>query len=102
MARKKSPDKETNFSVRVSDEMLASLQDLARLSRTTVSALVGGLCAELVKANRQRIANFRRQAATPIKLPSFDGASKNPAPIANTDSESVAPMKAALGGDDKT
>ncbi len=72
MARKKSQDKETNFSVRVSDETLAGLQDLARLSRTTVSQLVGGLCIELVKANKQRIANFRRQAATPIKLPTFN------------------------------
>lgn len=99
MARKKSPDKMTNFSVRVGEKELSDLQDLARLSRTTLSEMVGGICAELVKANRQRIANFRRQAATPIKLPSFDGASKNPAPIANTDSESVAPMKAALGGD---
>lgn len=99
MARKKSPDKMTNFSVRVGEKELSDLQDLARLSRTTLSEMVGGICAELVKANRQRIANFRRQTATPIKLPSFDGAAKNPAPIANTDSESVAPMKSALGGD---
>lgn len=83
MARKKSPDKETNFSVRCSEETLAALQDLARLSRTTVSALVANLCAELVKMNKTRITNFRKQAATPIKFPTFSDstqAKKKPAP----------------------
>ena len=74
MARKKSADKETNFSVRVSDETLAGLQDLARLSRTTVSALVGKICVELVAANSARIADFRRQASAPIKSPTFNDA----------------------------
>ena len=71
MARKKSPDKATNFSVRVGEEELAALQDLARLSRTTVSEMIAELCIELIKANRQRIANFKRQASTPIKKPTF-------------------------------
>lgn len=86
MARKKSADKETNFSVRVSDETLAGLQDLARLSRTTVSALVGKICVDLVKANKQRIANFRRQAASPIKLPTFANEPKENIDSAQVDS----------------
>lgn len=80
MARKKSLDKGTTFSVRCSDKTLSSLQDLARLSRRTVSEMVGEMCAELVAANKQRIASFRRQAATPIKLPTFNSSQKNNTP----------------------
>ena len=87
MARKKSDTKATTFSVRVGDDTLAALQDLARLSRTTVSEMVAGICAELVTANRQRIASFRKQAANPITLPTFSTksaqAKKKPAPIQN-------------------
>lgn len=90
MARKKSPDKATNFSVRVGEEELSALQDLARLSRTTVSEMVAEFCTELIKANRQRIANFRRQASTPIKKPMFaiEPKKKDAAPMtADTNTE---------------
>lgn len=92
MAKPKSKDKETNFSVRCSEETLAALQDLARLSRSTVSALVANLCAELVKMNKTRITNFRKQAATPIKMPTFSDsapAKKKPAPITTNTGDDV-------------
>ncbi len=72
MPRKKSDDKTAQFTVKCSDELLASLKDLAHLSRSDVSSLVLAMCNELVKVNRQRILNFRRSAATPIKFPQFD------------------------------
>lgn len=71
MARPKNPNKDANISVRTSAEVKAGLEDLARISRTTVSVMLGKICGDLVKNNRQRIANFRRQAAPPIKLPTY-------------------------------
>lgn len=75
MARKKSTDKPAAkvpaINFKCSAELKASIEDLARLSRRDVSAILVELCTEYVKANRQRITNFRRQAAQPLKMPTF-------------------------------
>ena len=93
MARKKSDDKTAQFTVKCSEELLASLKDLAHLSRSDVSSIVLAMCNDLVKLNRQRILNFRRQAATPIKFPTIESpaaqAKKKPTPITNAGDETA-------------
>lgn len=79
MARKKSVDEMTAISFRLPAEVKASLEDLAHLSRRDVSSILIELCSEFVKANRQRITNFRRQAAQPLKLPTFNTPTKKSA-----------------------
>lgn len=71
MAKKKAADKSAQITFKCSDELKASLEDLAHLSRRDVSAILNELCAEYVKANRTRITSFRRQAAQPLKMPTF-------------------------------
>lgn len=74
MARKKSTDKpakDSAINFKCSAELKSAIEDLARLSRRDVSAILVELCTEYVKANRQRITNFRRQAAQPLKMPTF-------------------------------
>ena len=69
MARKKSDEKTAQFTVKCSDDLLASLKDLAHLSRSDVSSIVLEMCKDLVQLNRQRILAFRRSAKAPIKFP---------------------------------
>lgn len=104
MARKKSDDKTmAAINFRCSTELKASLEDLAHLSRQDVSTLLLTMCNRLVEVNKQRIANFRRQAATPIKMPFEDTPKKktNHKPITNTDAPDNAPLvdAATMDGD---
>lgn len=69
MARPKSQVQGEQFTIKCSPELLADLQDLARLSRSDVSSIVRNLCSKLVEANRTRIEDFRKQAAVPILFP---------------------------------
>ena len=72
MARRKKSDELTAaINFRCPADVKASLEDLAHLSRKDVSALLVELCTSLVDANKARIANFRRSAAQPIKMPTF-------------------------------
>ena len=71
MAEKKK-DNMTAINFRCSTELKTSLEDLAHLSRSDVSTLLLAMCTKLVDVNKQRITNFRRQAATPIKMPFED------------------------------
>ena len=68
MARIKS-DNTAQFTVKCPPELLADLQDLARLSRCSLSQLVADVCSACVDVNHERIANFRLQAASPINVP---------------------------------
>lgn len=73
MARKKSVDADNvTVTFRCPVDLSDALKDLAHLSRRDVSSILIELCSEFVKANRQRITNFRRQAAQPLKLPTFN------------------------------
>lgn len=71
MAKKKAADKSAQITFKLSSELKASLEDLAHLSRRDVSAVLIELCSEFVAANKQRITSFRRQAAQPLKMPTF-------------------------------
>lgn len=71
MARKKAADNSAAINFRCSAELKAAIEDLARLSRQDVSSLLVSMCVKFVEVNKQRIANFRRQAAQPIKMPTF-------------------------------
>lgn len=102
MAQKKK-DTMTAINFRCSTELKASLEDLAHLSRQDVSTLLLTMCNRLVEVNKQRIANFRRQAATPIKMPFEDTPKKKTAhnPITNADAPNNAPLvdAATMDGD---
>ena len=71
MAIKKAAELSAAINFRCSTELKAAIEDLARLSRCDVSMLLVELCTAFVGANKQRITNFRRQAAQPMKLPTF-------------------------------
>lgn len=94
MTEKKS-DSMTAINFRCSSELKASLEDLAHLSRSDVSSLLLTMCTKLVEVNKQRIANFRRQAATPIKMPFEENiapkkkTAKSPTPITNAGDETA-------------
>lgn len=79
MARKKAEDKiasTASITFRCPADVKSSLEDLAHLRRQDVSALLVELCTSFVDANKARIANFRRSAAQPIKMPTFDTVKK--------------------------
>lgn len=74
--RKKSDEKTAAINFRCPIEIKTSLEDLAHLSRQDVSSLLVELCKSFIDANRTRITKFRQQAATPIKMPTFDTVKK--------------------------
>lgn len=105
MARKKVADSAA-INFRCSAELKAAIEDLARLSRQDVSSLLVELCNEFVGANKTRITNFRRQAAQPLKMPTFAApTTQNPArspQITNADEPADnAPLVSAAQDDDK-
>lgn len=104
MARKKAADNSAAINFRCSVQLKASVEDLARLSRQDVSSLLVSMCVKFVEVNKQRIANFRRQAAQPIKMP-FDNAQKKTAhkstPIIADETANNAPLVDAAQDDDK-
>lgn len=71
MARKKAADNSAAITFRCSAELKSAIEDLARLNRQDTSALLVELCSAFVDANKTRIADFRRQAAQPLKMPTF-------------------------------
>lgn len=91
MAQKKADDKTaaekkkiSAINFKCSAELKRDLEDLAHLSRRDVSSILVEICSEFVKVNRTRITNFRRQAAQPIKLPTFaTPTKKTSAPTSN-------------------
>ena len=74
MARKKSDsdamDKE-QITFKTPPELKVALEDLARLSRQSVSSLLVDVATLLVNANSKRIADYRKAAAVPISMPLF-------------------------------
>lgn len=92
MARKKvdSPQVDTEpITFRCPIEVKRGLEDLAYLSRKDVTALLVELCSSLVAENKKRIANFRRQASTPIKKPTFAVAPKKKDTVITSTDESA-------------
>lgn len=69
------------------DELKTDMEDLARMSRKTVSEILCALCIEFVKANRRRIDSFRRSASQPLKMPKFDVEKKIATPTTNADGD---------------
>lgn len=52
-------------------ELKGALEDLARLSRQSVSSLLVDVATLLVKANAKRIADYRKSAEGSIVMPLF-------------------------------
>lgn len=72
MARKKDDSVEmAAINFRCEAELKASLEDLAASARKDVSSILIELVSELVAANKARIEEFRKAAATPINKPTF-------------------------------
>ena len=69
MAKKTTAKEPPQIVFKTTPELKAAIEDLARLSRCKVSDFLNRLCAELVAANKERIENFRRQAAQELKMP---------------------------------
>lgn len=77
MPRKKDESIEmAAINFRCEAELKASLEDLAASARKDVSAILIELVGELVTANKARIEEFRKAAATPIIKPTFATPSK--------------------------
>lgn len=73
MGRKKS---ETNIEAeqitfKCPPELKVALEDLARLSRRSVSSLLVEVATSLIKLNEKRIVEYRKAAAVPISMPLF-------------------------------
>ena len=72
MAKKKSAAKfDAPINFKTTAELKASLEDLAHLSRCTLSDILNRICAGVVAANKARITKFRQQAGQKIKMPPF-------------------------------
>ena len=72
MAKKKDDSVEmAAINFRCEAELKASLEDLAASCRQDVSTILIELVGELVAANKTRIEEFRKAAATPIIKPTF-------------------------------
>lgn len=77
MAKKKDDSVEmAAINFRCEAELKASLEDLAASCRQDVSTILIELVGELVAANKTRIEEFRKAAATPIIKPTFANPSK--------------------------
>ena len=59
------------ISFRCPVDLKQSIEDLARLSRRDVSAILIELCGAVVDANKDRITKFRQSAGQEIKMPTF-------------------------------
>ena len=74
MGRKKvdsdTLDKE-QITFKCPPELKVALEDLARLSRGSVSSLIVEVATLLIKVNEKRIAEYRKAAAVPISMPLF-------------------------------
>lgn len=71
MARKKAGET-AQLTFKCDATLSAALRDLAFSTRSDLSAVIVTACTELVRANKQRIINYRRHAAAPMTLPTFD------------------------------
>lgn len=79
MARKKIDSSQVDtepITFRCPVEIKRGLEDLARLTRKDLTALLVELATSLVDANKARITKFRQQVAKPIKMPTFDTVKK--------------------------
>lgn len=81
------------ISFRCPVDLKQSIEDLARLSRRDVSAILIELCGAVVDANKDRITKFRQSAGQEIKMPTFATPTKKKSAAKNeTSTIAVAPM----------
>ena len=91
MARKKIDSSQVDtepITFRCPVEIKRGLEDLARLTRKDLTALLVELCTSLVDANKARITKFRQAAGQPIKMPTYTAMpqkKKDTAPITPSD-----------------
>lgn len=92
------------ISFRCPVDLKQSIEDLARLSRRDVSAILIELCGAVVDANEDRITKFRQSAGQEIKMPTFATPTKKKSAAKNetsTIAASQSTMAEAIAGHER-